>query len=128
MNVPLNGSHVNASHDSTHDPVRRRLQALKKAAHYVSVQDREAAHRALATSLSSHGINREHAAAGAGVTKTMVDRWRGGDDNGHAGISIDRLLTIGHTSERGREAARSVLLSLLALLDPTPEPAEKAGA
>jgi len=121
MNVPLTAAHVNASSpQDTNDPESRRLSKLKAAADYAVVQNREACHRLLATSLASHSVTRQRAAAGAGVSRTRIDQWCGADDGAHGAIQIGRLLTLGQTSDRGREAVRSVLIALLAQLDPTP--------
>lgn len=122
MNMPLKSHGVNASQDQDTDSAEdRRLAKLKSAANYTSVQARVLGHNLLATSLASHGINRRRAGAGAGVSKNRIDQWCGSDSNGHSSITIGRLLTLGQTSERGREAARSVLVALLSHLYPTPE-------
>jgi hypothetical protein len=121
-NVAFIGVDVNG-HASEYEPSHEgpAVRRVRKPAAWTVEQCKAKAAQIVATALATAGLTRQSAADAAGVSRSMVDRWMGADMP--RTMPIGRLLVMGSSSARGRDAARLILTSALAYLD-GPDPIE----
>jgi hypothetical protein len=120
QNIAFIGSSVNHKQEDCHEGKTSEVRRSKKPATWTVEQCKTKAAQIVATAMATAGLTRHSAADAAGVSRSMVDRWIGGDLL--RTIPLGRILVLGCTSPRGRDAARLILTSALTYLDgPDPE-------
>jgi len=93
--------------------------------HYAVDQWRRTAARIAGVALASTGLSHRSAAALTGCTRSLVDRWT--SETFPRSIPLARILVLGTSGRRGREAAKAILVSAISHIEdeheaPSPGP------
>lgn len=107
-NVATLAAHVNQPEAEQSCP---QVSKVRKAATYTLDQACSTASGLVSVALAATGLSRRATADGSGVNRNLVDHWASADHP--RTMPLGRILALGMTSRRGREAAIAILAGAL---------------